>query len=305
MKKVIARNWMSEIMKRLHSLKQGAWGIWFMDPPKDVSVNGYRIDDVIQYTDTVITIYFGIVVLSLIYFIFKYRARQGHKAVYDKGNTKKHVAMTVAMGLLVFFSIDVVIESMSFKDLKEAFWNFPKGNDVIRVEIMPQQFEWNFRYPGSDDRFGPEPFTDLNGDEIWDEDEPFTDVNKNGEWDSSDDIVLMNEMHIPVNKPVIVQVAPYDVIHSFFLPNFRVKIDATPGMVNAMWFQAKETGEFEIACAELCGNSHYKMRGKLVIESEEDYNKWLESQESEGPRDDWYDPDYGLLHWGWEWKEII
>ncbi len=305
MRRIITRNWISGITKKLQWFKRGAWGIWFIDPPKDVSLDGHRIDSVIQYTDTVITIYFGIVVLALIYFIFKYRTRPGHKAVYDKGNSKKHVSISVVMGLLVFFSIDVVIESMSFRDLKEAFWNFPKGDDVIRIEVMPQQYEWNFRYPGDDDRFGPESFSDMNSDEVWDEDESFIDANGNGYWDPSDDIVLMSEMHIPVNRPVVIQIAPYDVIHSFFLPNFRVKIDATPGMVNAMWFQAKETGVFEIACAELCGNSHYMMKGKLVVESEEDYNKWLRSQEIEGPRDDWYDPDYGLFHWGWEWKEVI
>ncbi|MFQ6607816.1 MAG: cytochrome c oxidase subunit II [Fidelibacterota bacterium] len=305
MRKIITDGCVSRLEEKLPWWNRIIWGIWFIDPPKNISLDGHRIEGVIKYTDTVITIYFGIVILALIYFIFRYRSRPGHKAVYDRGDTKKHVAMTVAMGLLVFFSIDVVIETMSFRDLKEAFWNFPQGDDVVRVEIMPQQFEWNFRYPGVDDRFGPEPFTDLNGNEIWDEEEPFTDLNESGVWDASDDKVLMNEMHIPVDRPVIIQVAPYDVIHSFFLPNFRIKIDATPGMVNTMWFQAKETGEYEIACSELCGNSHYKMKGKLVVESEDDYIKWLLGLESEGPRDDWYDPDYGLLYWGWEWKEVL
>jgi cytochrome c oxidase subunit 2 len=113
-------------------------------------------------------------------------------------------------------------------------------------------------------------------------------------------------MHIPVNLPVVVQVAPYDVIHSFYLPNFRVKIDATPGMINTMWFQATETGNFEIACAELCGNSHYRMKGYLTVESEEDYNNWLQSLEEEGPVDEWEDEDDEIpTRWGWIWKETI
>jgi cytochrome c oxidase subunit 2 len=254
------------------------WGIWFLDPPKDISLDGWRIDSVIQYTDLVITVYFSLVVLAMLYFIIRYRSRPGHKAVYDRGDTKKQIWITLTMGLLVFLSIDVVIEGMSFRDLKEAFWNFPKGENVVKIEVMPQQFAWNFRYAGDDGEFGTE-----------------------------DDLVpSQNQMHIPVNLPVVVQVAPYDVIHSFYLPNFRVKIDATPGMINTMWFQATETGNFEIACAELCGNSHYRMKGYLTVESEEDYNNWLQSLEEEGPVDEWEDEDDEIpTRWGWIWKETI
>tara|TARA_B100001079_G_C16382531_1_gene502753 strand:+ start:800 stop:1627 length:828 start_codon:yes stop_codon:yes gene_type:complete len=254
------------------------WGIWFLDPPKDISLDGWRIDSVIQYTDLVITVYFSLVVLAMLYFIIRYRSRPGHKAVYDRGDTKKQIWITLTMGLLVFLSIDVVIEGMSFRDLKEAFWNFPKGENVVKIEVMPQQFAWNFRYAGDDGEFGTE-----------------------------DDLIpSQNQMHIPVNLPVVVQVAPYDVIHSFYLPNFRVKIDATPGMINTMWFQATETGNFEIACAELCGNSHYRMKGYLTVESEEDYNNWLQSLEEEGPEDEWEDEDGEIpTRWGWIWKETI
>ena len=254
------------------------WGIWFLDPPKDISLDGWRIDSVIQYTDLVITVYFSLVVLAMLYFIIRYRSRPGHKAVYDRGDTKKQIWITLTMGLLVFLSIDVVIEGMSFRDLKEAFWNFPKGENVVKIEVMPQQFAWNFRYAGDDGEFGTE-----------------------------DDLIpSQNQMHIPVNLPVVVQVAPYDVIHSFYLPNFRVKIDATPGMINTMWFQATETGNFEIACAELCGNSHYRMKGYLTVESEEDYNNWLQSLEEEGPVDEWEDEDGEIpTRWGWVWKEAI
>lgn len=277
----IILSWKRKVRRGLDTIVRHAWGIWFMDPPEDVSLDGYRIDNVIQYIDTVVTIYFGIVVLALLYFVIRYRSRPGHKAVYDRGDTKKHVAITVAMGLLVFFSIDVVIETMSFRDLKEAFWNFPTGDKVVRVEIMPQQFAWNFRYPGPD-----------------------------GEFATDDDIIpAQNQMHIPVNTPVVVEIAPYDVVHSFFLPNFRVKIDATPGRTNAMWFQATKTGVFEIACAELCGNSHYRMKGYLTVQSREDYDAWLDElrAEAEEYEDEWEDNELVEeqipTDWGWVWKE--
>ena len=190
-------------------------------PPEDISLGGYRIDNVNQYTDTVITFYFGLVVAALVYFIFKYRSRPGHKAVYDRGDTKKQIAITAATSLLVFLSIDVVIETISFKDLKEAFWKFPKGNEFIRIEVMPQKIAWNFRYPGLD-----------------------------GEFNTDYDIIpAQNQMHIPVNTPTVIQITPRDVIHSFYLLNSRLKTDATPGMTNTMWFQAVKVGNYEIACA--------------------------------------------------------
>lgn len=258
--------------------------IWFKDAPKDISLDGYRIDNVIHYTDFVISIYFAIVVAALIYFIFRYRATKGHKAKYDHGNKRKNVMITSGLGLLVFFSVDAVIEKMAFRDLREAFWNFPKTENVLRVEVLPQQFAWNFRYAGPDGEFG-----------------------------TDDDIVpSQNQMHIPVNTPVVVQIASWDVIHSFYLPNFRIKQDATPGMITALWFQATETGFFDIACAELCGNGHYKMKGFLTVETQEEFEKWLiENSPEEADEDDWDDwgddeeDDSGVPEdWGWTWKEL-
>ncbi len=259
-------------------------GIWFQDLPKDVSVDGYRIDNVISYTDLVISIYFGIVVALLVYFIFQYRSSRGHKAEYDHGDKRKNVMVTAGLGFLVFFSVDAVIETMAFNDLRDAFWNFPKGENVVRVEVMPQQFAWNFCYPGPDNEFGTE-----------------------------DDIIpTQNQMHVPVNTPIVIQLASWDVIHSFYLPNFRVKQDAVPGMITPLWFQAKETGVYDIACAELCGNSHYKMKGYLTVESEEDYQKWLNEnspQETDSDGwDDWEDDDSddsGIPeNWSWAWEKI-
>ncbi len=276
---------MQDVSRRVvRSLKKNLWGIWFIAPPKDVSLDGYRIDETIQYTDAVITFYFSVVVLCMILFVIKYRSRPGHTARFDRGDSRKNLIATVAMGLLVFFSIDAVIEAMSFRDLKEAFWNFPRGSEVVRIESMPQQYAWNFRYAGPDGQFATE-----------------------------DDIIPpLNHMHIPVNRPVVIQIAPWDVIHSFYIPNFRVKVDATPGMINALWFQATETGTFEIACAELCGNGHYRMKGFLTVESEEDFEEWLKNLGEQAAQDDeweeWFDEETDdetiPKNWGWPWKEI-
>ncbi len=259
-------------------------GIWYLPLPEGISTNAYRIDRVIHYTDRVITIFFGIVVGALIFFIIRYRSRDGHKAVYDRGDKLWHSVVTVGLGMLVFFSIDAVIEGMAFKDLKEAFWNFPKGKEVLRVEVMPQQFAWNIRYAGSDGKFATE-----------------------------DDLVpALNDMRVPIDTPVVVQLAPFDVIHSFYVPELRIKQDATPGMVTAFWFQAKKIGTFEIACAELCGNAHYRMKGTLTVVSKEEFASWLnvlEERRQAASSDDFWtetaDASSGNVpkNWGWTWQE--
>ncbi len=254
-------------------------GIWYLPFPEDVSLHGWRIDRVIQYLDLVVTIAFGLVLAALIYFIFRYRARPGHAAVYDHGDKPVHIFATVCLGLLVFFSIDMVIENMSFHDLKEVFWNFPQGSDVLKVEIMPQQFAWNIRYAGDD-----------------------------GEFATEDDIVApLNQMHVPVDVPVVVQMSSYDVVHAFYVANLRIKQDAVPGNVTTFWFQTTKKGVYEIACSALCGIGHTNMRGFLTVESREDFERWLSElkAESSSEEDAWAMEDTAggmLTSWGWEWQ---
>jgi cytochrome c oxidase subunit 2 len=115
-------------------------------------------------------------------------------------------------------------------------------NDAIHVQVTGEQFAWNFRYPGAD-----------------------------GKFDTPDDIITLNQLHFPVGKPII---------HSFFLPEFRVKQDAVPGMKTHIWFEGTKVGHWEIACAELCGLGHYRMKGFVNVDTPEDYQKWLAEQVS-------------------------
>ena len=256
-------------------------GIWYLPFPEDISLDGWRVDRVIKYLDIVLTIAFGLVLAALIYFIFRYRARAGHTAVYDRGDKPVNILITACLGLLVFFSIDAVIEKMSFHDLREVFWNFPQGKDVLKVEIMPQQFAWNIRYAGDDSQFATE-----------------------------DDIVApLNQMHVPVDVPVVVQMSAYDVVHSFYVANLRIKQDAVPGMVTTFWFQAIKNGKYEIACSALCGMGHTNMRGFLTVESKQDFEQWLNNLKAEplsAEEDFWASesiPGGILTNWGWKWQE--
>ena len=121
------------------------------------------------------------------------------------------------------------------------------------VELTPKQFEWNVRYPGPDRAL-----------------------------DTADDIIgPANDIHVPVNQDVLVLLEVQDVLHSFFVPALRVKQDAVPEMTTKAWFKAGKTGRYEIACAELCGLGHYRMRAFLTIESEEDFQAWLQEKASQ------------------------
>lgn len=255
--------------------------IWGMPFPEDISTNGHLIDDVIRYIDLVLAIFFSIVVAAIAFFIVRYRNRPGHTAVYETGNNKIYVMATILMGALVFFSIDAVVEHMAFRDLKEVFWNFPTGPNVLKIEVMPQQYAWNIRYAGPD-----------------------------GNFSTDDDIVApLSQMHVPVDTPVVVQMSAFDVVHAFYVPQLRIKQDAVPGLVTTFWFQATRTGQFEIACSALCGNGHYKMRGSLIVDSRDDFQKWLNTQieEAASVDDAWGDSQETSSggvpsEWGWAWQ---
>jgi cytochrome c oxidase subunit 2 len=123
-----------------------------------------------------------------------------------------------------------------------------------------------------------------------------------GQFGTADDIVTTNDIRVPVGQPVLIQLASTDVIHSLYLPNLRVKRDAVPGMVNGLWFQAEQVGEFEIACAQHCGPNHYKMRGVLTVLSREGYQQWLRTSSAVAARG--FDPEDREAQWGWPWRSL-
>ncbi len=153
--------------------------------------------------------------------------------------------------------------------------------DAVTIEVTAQQFAWNVRYPGPDGRFGrtePRLIDDALNPIGRDLRDPA----------GADDVVTLNEISVPVGRPVHVLLKSKDVIHSFFLPNFRVKQDAVPGMTPEIVFVPTREGEFEIACAQLCGLAHYRMRGFFNVVSEERFASWLralaaESTQQKGP----------------------
>jgi cytochrome c oxidase subunit 2 len=140
-------------------------------------------------------------------------------------------------------------------------------SDAVVIEVTAEQFTWNVRYPGADGEFGPTDPARISAENPLgiDLDDPR----------SADDIQELAVMYVPVNRPVRIRLRAKDVLHSFYLPFHRIKQDAVPGMTIDVWFIPTREGEFDLACAELCGFGHYQMRGFLNVVSEEEFDRWL------------------------------
>lgn len=239
-------------------------------PPTDITSFGHNIDWLFRYTSWVAFGFFAIMAGALGYFIFAYRERPGHKAFYTKGVDRSSTRVTRFLDIAVFVTLDIVLLVCSFRHTSNIFWNYPKTPDVVKVMVYPQQWAWNFRYAGKD-----------------------------GTFNTPDDIITLNEMKIPKGKPILVQIKSKDVIHGFFIPNVRMQIDAIPGQISKMWFDADRTGHFEIACYHLCGTAHYKMKAFLEVLEEDDFKLW--SEENSAWATAKFDADDKATQWGWEW----
>lgn len=239
--------------------------------PHDASADGYRVDYLIRFTTIAGTIIFVLVGAVLLFALIRHR--RGHRAVYDHGS-KASIGLLVGFVALVAVAVDGFLFSHTIVDMERFFWNFASAEerpDTVRIEVQAHQWSWAARYAGADAKFN-----------------------------TPDDVLTLNDIRIPVGAPVLVQLASVDVIHSFNLPNFRVKRDAVPGDITRLTFEAREEGAFEISCAQHCGPNHYKMRGVLTVLPRERYQQWLELAGALARPA--YDPEDAEAHWGWDWR---
>jgi cytochrome c oxidase subunit II len=244
------------------------WGL-----PRDVSLHGWRVDWLMNTTTVFVAILFLATIVWILWASIAHGPR--HRADYDQGNAKAQIVKAGCLSAVIFGVVDGNLLINGLSDLNHAFWNIDAADaqpGAVRIQINAHQWAWDARYAGPD-----------------------------GKFNTQDDIVTLNDIRVPVDTPVILQLAATDVLHSFSLPNFRIKQDAVPGMVNRLWFQAKETGAFEIACAQHCGVSHYKMRGQLTVLSKEAYELWAREASEVSSRS--FDPEDKGAQWGWEWAK--
>ena len=238
--------------------------VWWM--PELISAHGGAIDDEIVLTLIIAGIAFFLAQIALGYFILRFKARGTERATYWHENTKLEVTWTVVT-LIVFVGLALRGNAV----WASYFMSDGPPNPVV-IELTAQQFAWNIRYPGADNQFGrtsPALIDDSLGNYLGlDPKDPA----------GKDDVTAQNIMAVPVNRPVRVILRSKDVTHSFFVPQLRLKQDAVPGMAIRVHFTAVKTGEYEIACAELCGMQHYKMRGRLLVMPEEEFHAWLKKR---------------------------
>ncbi|MBI3551031.1 MAG: cytochrome c oxidase subunit II [Elusimicrobia bacterium] len=238
------------------------WGL-----PVAASTYAHDIDFGIIMIHVAMFVIFILWGIFFTYLLIRYRRREGVPAERerDHGALKSLlpdiIVMIFEIGLIVFYAIP------SWSRIK---MNFPDPSQSNQVDVIAEQFAWNVHYPGADGKFGPrEPrlvhFSNPIG---LDRDKPA----------AQDDIVFANEIHMPVGKPTLIKLSSKDVIHSFFVPEFRIKQDAMPGMVIPVWVTPTQTGTFEISCAQLCGFAHSFMRGEVVVQTQEDFDAWLKSR---------------------------
>jgi cytochrome c oxidase subunit 2 len=226
-------------------------GWWF--PGESASPLGDQIDELFYLILVIVAVVFVGTEVALGYVLVRgSRPREG-KALFTHGSHNLEVIWTIVPSGILLFS------AMYQMDVWAQFRvqsNFPQeAVNAPIAEVTARQFEWQIRYPaeGKTLRLTPQP----------------------------DDLHTVNELHVPSGRPVLIQLRTGDVQHSFFLPRLRVKQDALPGQIIPVWFEVKGRGEYELVCAELCGWGHYKMKARLVADTEEGFRRYLKDLRDE------------------------
>ncbi len=238
------------------------WGF-----PPNLSTYGHQIDSLINIVHIFMVVLFVGWGIFLVYCLIRFRARPDHAPNYE--STKTRIPKLIEVGVVVFEAFLLI--GLSYPVWSKYKSDFPPAEDSLVVRVVAQQFVWNIHYPGRDGQFGK---TDIQS--VTDSNPLGLDLNDPA---ARDDITTVNQLHFPVGKPVIAHLSSKDVIHSFWIPVLRVKQDAIPGMVNSVWWEATETGQFEISCAQLCGVGHTLMRGFVSIDTPEAFDAWMAEQE--------------------------
>lgn len=245
-------------------------------PNEPASSYGYRFDDLFRLITILIGVAFAIVLVLLVVPVLRDRARPGHKAVFDHGSSLHDKRFTAVVSVIVFLVLDAWVLYVAMEDLRDGFWKIPPPQQagVLRVEVLAQQWAWNIRTPGTDGEFG-----------------------------TADDVVTLNELTVPKDRPVVLNVSSKDVIHSFFLPDMRMKRDANPGAINQAWFQPIKAGSYALLCAELCGFAHYQMHGKLHVLEADQYDTW--EKEASAIAKASFDGTDEEAQWAWAFKGAL
>jgi cytochrome c oxidase subunit 2 len=221
--------------------------------PEDISQHGAVIDELFMFILYLTGVVFVGTSFLLFWFMWKYDAEKNTEPVkYLHGSHTLEIIWSIIPAATLLFIAIFQMDAWADARMKYPTDAVTGSKQLPLVLITGRQFEWRMQYAGADKIIG-----------------------------TPDDIHLVNDLHIPVNEEVVVQIQTEDVLHSFFLPNMRIKQDVVPGMKQHLWFEAKKIGTYDIVCAELCGWGHYKMRGRLIVQSRDDFNNRMASATAE------------------------
>lgn len=233
---------------------------WWFTP---IASNWSYIDNTLVITFWITGIVFAAVVLFMAYCIWRFRHREGSKADYEpeSGRLEGWLTVVTAIGVAALLAPGLYVWSQ--------FVSVP--DDATEVEVVAQQWQWSYRLPGADGKLGTSEARLIS---------PENPLGVNPEDPAGQDDVIVEaaDLHLPVDKPVKMLLRSIDVLHDFYVPEFRAKMDMVPGSVTYFWFTPIRTGTFEVLCAELCGVGHGFMRGIVMVDTEEDYQAWLQEQ---------------------------
>lgn len=232
---------------------------WF---PVLSSQHGADLDRMFMITLVVAGVLFILLQLTLGFCSWRYSGGAGRARSIVDASFEKRFAIVAAV---IVFTADVSLSALGEGAFLRAFGDAP--SDSLIVEVTGEQFVWQIRYPGRDALFGrkdPALVSTTNPLGLVPADPA-----------ARDDIVRANEMHLPVGRPVKIRLHSHDVIHSFWVPQFRTKQDAVPGMAIDVWFIPTVPGQYEIVCNQICGLGHYRMRGFVTVETPESFDQWL------------------------------
>lgn len=232
---------------------------WWFTP---VASNWGSIDDIIIITFVITGLVFAAVVLFTAYAVYKFRHQEGRRADYEPENKKLEFWLTIVTtaGVVAMLAPGLVVWGQ--------FVTVPDG--AAEFEAVGEQWRWTYRFPGADGKLGTADVANITYDN------PFgmNDDDPNGQ----DDVLIDDyELHLPIGSPLKVLLRSKDVLHDFYVPQFRAKMDLVPGLESYFWFTPTREDTFDLLCAELCGTGHYSMKGKVTVESEEAFNAWLAS----------------------------
>lgn len=233
---------------------------WWWTP---LASNWGYIDDTIVLTFWITGVVFIAVVGFSAYCVLRFRHQEGRRSRYNPENKKLEWWLTglTALGVMGMLTPGLFVWN--------DFVTVPKG--AAEVEVMGQQWQWSYRYPGKDGVLGTTHISHVSGNN------PFG-INPKDPKGQDDILIVGDALHMPINKPVKILLRSMDVLHDFYVAEFRAKMDMVPGSVTYFWLTPTLAGKFDVLCFELCGIGHHAMRSSVVVENESDFQAWLSKQ---------------------------